>query len=68
MCKDVECAFGILKGRFHILKTGIHMHGVEACDKIWQTCCALHNMPLDIDGLEQGWEDGVPSSWEGKLG
>jgi hypothetical protein len=68
MRKDVECAFGILKGRFRILKTGVRTHGVEACDKIWRTCCALHNMLLEIDGLEEGWENGVSSSWEGELG
>jgi hypothetical protein len=34
MRKDVECTFGILKGRWRILKTGIRLHGVEAADKI----------------------------------
>ena len=43
MRKDVECTFGILKGRWRILKTGIRLHGIEAADKIWLTCCALHN-------------------------
>ena len=36
--------------------------------KIWKTCCALHNWLLDIDGLEEHWENGVPSVWEGELG
>ena len=58
MWKDVECTFGILKGRFRISKTGIRLHGVEAVNKIWKTCCALHNMLLDVDGLEEGWEEG----------
>ena len=35
MRKDVECTFGIMKGRFRILKTGIRVHGVEVVDKIW---------------------------------
>ena len=26
LCKDVECTFGILKGRWRILKTGIRLH------------------------------------------
>ena len=26
--KDVECTFGIMKGRFRILKTGIPLHGI----------------------------------------
>jgi hypothetical protein len=66
--KDVECTFGILKGRWRILKTGVRLHGVNACDKIWKTCCALHNMLLEIDGLDKRWESGIPSDWEGNLG
>ena len=68
MRKDVECTFGILKGRFIILKTGVRLHGIEATDRIWMTCCALHNMLLDADGLSGEWENGVPSDWEGELG
>ena len=34
MRKDVECTFGILKGRFRVLKTGIPLHGIEVCDKV----------------------------------
>lgn len=51
MRKDVECTFGILKGRWRILKTGIRLHNTEVSDNIWLTCCALHNMLLDVDGL-----------------
>jgi hypothetical protein len=51
MRKDVECTFGIMKGRWHILKTGIRCHGVAVADDIWRTCCALHNMLLEVDGL-----------------
>lgn len=54
--KDVECTFGILKGRFRVLKAGVRLHGVEACDKLWHTCCALHNMLLTIDGLDNDEE------------
>ena len=53
--KDVECTFGILKGRFRILKTGIPLHGIEAADNIWLTCCALHNFILEQDGLDGPW-------------
>ena len=56
MGKDVECTFGILKGRWRILKIGIRLHGVDACDNIWKTCCALHNMLLSIDGLTEEWD------------
>lgn len=56
MRKDVECTFGIMKGRFRILKTGIRVHSIDAVDKIWSTCCALHNMFLEEDGLSENWE------------
>lgn len=49
--KDVECIFGILKCRWRILKTGIRLHNTEVADNVWLTCCALHNMLLDVDGL-----------------
>lgn len=54
--KDVECTFGIMKGRFRILKAGIRLHGTEACNKVWHTCCALHNMMLQMDGLDSNDE------------
>jgi hypothetical protein len=53
--KDVECTFGILKGRWRKLKTGIRLHRVAVADKIWKTCCALHNMLLEVDGLDVEW-------------
>ncbi len=71
MCKDVECTFGILKGRWRILKSGVPISGVDSVDCVWFTCCALHNWLLDIDGLSEKWEDGVRycvSDWEGELG
>ena len=51
--KDVECTFGIMKGRFRQLKTGTRVHGHVATDRIWLTCCALHNMLIDVDGLNE---------------
>lgn len=54
--KDVECTFGIMKGRFRILKTGIPLHGIEVCDRVWLTCCALHNFLLEEDGLDSQWD------------
>ena len=35
MRKDVECTFGIMKGRFRILKVGIRLHSVKAENNIW---------------------------------
>jgi hypothetical protein len=55
MRKDVECTFGILKGHFHVLKTGIHLHGTVNAEKIWCPCCALHNWLLEVDGLDAKW-------------
>jgi hypothetical protein len=60
--------FGILKGRFHILKTGIRLEGPETAHEIWLTCCTLHNLLLEVDGLDERWEEGVRSDWEGELG
>ena len=92
MRKDVECAFGIMKGlnnllphltqllyklihlmlfnvgRWRILKTGIRLHGIAIADDIWFTCCAFHNMLLNVDGLDKRWKKGVKSDFEGELG
>lgn len=70
MRKDVECTFGILKGRWRVLKTGIRLYGIEAADNIWKTCCALHNWLLRYDGLDRQWEHGVGvnSMWQRELG
>jgi hypothetical protein len=65
--KDVEDTFGILKGCWHILKTGIHLHGVEVADNIWKTCCALHNMLLEINGLDVEWSGGIGMHDEGDV-
>lgn len=64
MRKDVECAFGILKGRWRVLRYGIKLWGINNTDKVWLTCCALHNWLLEVDGLANGWENGAKSYWE----
>lgn len=64
MRKDVECTFGILKGRWRCLKYGLRMHSLFQSDAVWKTCCALHNMLLEVDGLVEGWNKGVTSEWE----
>ena len=50
MRKDVECTFGILKGRWRILKARVQIHGVDSVHYIWFTCCALHNLYLKLMG------------------
>ena len=64
MRKDVECTFGIMKGRWRILKSGIRLHGTDKADKTWKTCCALHNWLLEVDGLNDRWG----SEWQGGMG
>ena len=71
MRKDVECCFGIIKGRFRILKSPICLFNINSVDMIWKTCCALHNWLLEIDGLDKEVTDGIDaptSEWEGELG
>jgi hypothetical protein len=50
-----------MKGQICILKTGIRLHGQQRAEKIIQTCCALYNWQLDVDGLNKHWEDGAKS-------
>ena len=57
--KHVECAFGILKSRFRILKLPIRMQKFELINKVFITCCILHNMCLEVDGGDDGWDLGV---------
>ena len=64
MRKDVECCFGILKGRWRILKYGVRFWKLKQCDQLWLTCCSLHNMLLEVDGLAKSWEKGEKSPYE----
>ncbi len=71
MHKDVECTFGILKGRWRILKSGVRTYSVDSVDHIWFTCCALHSWLLEVDGLNEKWVSGVQnltSNWDGEMG
>ena len=63
MRKDAECFFGILKGRFRILRYGFRFQKITLCDKLFLTCCSLHNLLLDKDGLDKNWETGGQSIW-----
>jgi hypothetical protein len=44
--KDVECVFGILKGRWASLDKGFKYRDVKTCGQIFLTCAVLHNMML----------------------
>ena len=54
MRKDSECTFGILKGRFFILRNGIKLRSIEKCYQVWETCCALHSHMLFVDSPHEG--------------
>jgi hypothetical protein len=44
--KDIERAFGVLKQRFLMLKTGFTTQSFQVMDDIFLTCVALHNFVL----------------------
>ncbi|KAI2511223.1 Plant transposon protein [Fragilaria crotonensis] len=48
--KDIECVFGILKKRFHYLKTFNRMRKQKNIDNAFTTCCIIHNILLETDG------------------
>ena len=64
--KDVECVFGILKGRFRCLKLPIYYHDKETIDSMFFSCCIIHNMLLTLDGYDRRWESDV--NWAGQAG
>ncbi len=60
--KDVECTFGILKGRFRFLSNKIVIQSAQCIEDAFTTCCILHNMLLKFDGLDRRWENDI--DWE----
>jgi hypothetical protein len=46
--KDVECVFGIMKKSWKILDCGLKFRSMAVCEKIFFTCCCLHNEMLDM--------------------
>lgn len=60
--KDVECTFGGLKSRWRFLRNGIVLQDQHSIDNAFFTCCILHNMILEDDGLDCRWEKDV--DWE----
>ena len=49
--KDVECTFGIMKKRFRMLKLPFTFKRASTISNVFRTCCVLHNMLLEHDGL-----------------
>ena len=68
MRKDVECTFGILKYRFKCLHSGVRLHGLGTTDRLWLSCCALHNMILCADGQDSNWSSSADSEYVRNLG
>jgi hypothetical protein len=64
--KDVECVFGILKGRFRCLKLPLFYQEKAAIGSIFFTCCILHNILLNVDGYDVRREQNV--NWQGQAG
>ena len=59
--KDVECAFGILKIRFRLLRNPVVYQDAETISNAFKTACMLHNMLLEYDGLNEfNWENMDP--------
>ena len=58
--KDIECTFGILKGRFRILKSPIRFHKKSEIDNVVFTCAVLHNMLLEYDYGHVDFGDNSP--------
>lgn len=55
--KDVECSFGMLKGRFRVLKSAITIRDKTQVDNIFYTCCVLHNHLIVADGRDlENWD------------
>lgn len=46
----------------------MQLEGALAADRVWMTCCALHDMLLEVDGLNNRWEEGAASDWQGDMG
>ena len=57
VCKDVECTFGILKGRFRILKLLFEYEEEKDVDNVFFTCCVLHNQIQMENGFKDLWHD-----------
>ncbi|CAM9886393.1 unnamed protein product, partial [Ascophyllum nodosum] len=63
--KDIECCFGIIKGRWRLFKGGILFNTREKIDNAWFTACILHNMLHKVKRLDEMEED---ADWVGSAG
>ena len=65
--KDIEYVFDILKARFRILKLPIQMYDFDLINDVFHVCCIIHNMCLEFDRFDDGWNPGDSVS-EGHYG
>ena len=61
--KDIECVFGILKRRFLMLKNPIRIGVKENIERMFLTCCVIHNMTMEEEGLYD-WMEGEENADE----
>lgn len=61
--KDVECAFGVIISRFHILDRPIRQWFLEDIKDLLNCCVILHNMIVEhrAGSLEEDIVDGAPA-------
>ncbi|XP_071695224.1 uncharacterized protein [Rutidosis leptorrhynchoides] len=56
--KDVERAFGVLQGRFHILRLAARAMSINKMRRFMDCCIILHNMILEDQGFAlSDWEE-----------
>ncbi|XP_071727891.1 uncharacterized protein [Rutidosis leptorrhynchoides] len=56
--KDVEMAFGVLQGWFHILRLPVCTMSVNRMRRVMECCVILHNMILEDNGFALSkWEE-----------
>ena len=64
--KDVECTFGMMKGRFRILKLPFECQHEQHIDYVFYTCAYLHNRVLRYNGFDEVWQN--DEDWTGQAG
>ncbi|XP_071718209.1 uncharacterized protein [Rutidosis leptorrhynchoides] len=56
--KDIEIAFGVLQGRFHIIRIASRSMSVNRMRRVVECCLILHNMILEDNGFALSkWEE-----------
>jgi hypothetical protein len=70
MRNDVECTFGILKGKWRIRMAGIRGHMAEPVPTLFLrlTVPCTTNWLLEVDGLDGEWDQGKSSIRQGGVG